>query len=60
MKRCSEFNAHLFDKLPDFDVSQFVILKGNNAFIRWDFTQQYLNDIVEKIILTINPQQVKR
>ena len=50
-----EIQCPLFDKLPDFDVAQFVILKDNNVFIRWDFTKRYLNDIVEKIILTINP-----
>jgi hypothetical protein len=44
-----EMQCPLFDKLPDADVAQFVILKENNVYIRWDFTRGYLNDIVEKI-----------
>jgi hypothetical protein len=39
----------LFDKLPDTDVNQFVLVKEGSVYIRWDFIQRYLTGIAEKM-----------
>jgi hypothetical protein len=55
-EKMREEQCLLFEKLPDADVDQFVIVKNGNVFISWDFTRRYLNNIGEKItkLLTIN------
>jgi hypothetical protein len=48
-ERLQEMQCPLFDRLPDADVDQFVVVKGGNVYIRWDFIQRYLTGIAEKI-----------
>jgi len=48
-EKLRETQCPLFDKLPDADVDQFVIVKGDNVYIRWDFIQRFLKGIAERI-----------
>jgi hypothetical protein len=48
-EKMHEIQCPLFDKLPDADVDQFVIVRDGNVYIRWDFTQRFLKGIAEKI-----------
>jgi len=48
-ERLQEIQCPLFNKLPDADVDQFVIMKGGNVYIRWDFIQRFLKGTAERV-----------
>jgi hypothetical protein len=57
-EKMREIQCPLFDKLPDADVDQFVIVRDGNVYIRWDFIQRFLKGIAERItrIFAVNRQ----
>ena len=56
-EKLQETQCHLFDKSSDTDVSQFVLIKGDSVYIRWDFTRSYLESIGRKITQLLTPAQ---
>jgi hypothetical protein len=48
-EKMREMQCPLFDKLPDADVDQCVIVKAGNLYIRWDFIQRFLKGTAERV-----------